>query len=274
MMIAKFLMACLFMLMPVLLLAKQQTVQQIKISTSKNAGGELQLEATQAVLNDLLGQLSKITGVLIHASALPDELVTATCVGTSIRPVLECLLDKKADMVFRYPQNGRTQQPEEVWLVGSNFAAVQGINNKQATLASPEAIAQQPETLNVDVGDAGQLMAMAGSQDPGQRIDALTLLALDRQIDDAIAHSLLTSALLDKNAAVRAQAVDSLARREGDAATGILQSALQDNDVSVRIMAVDNAGNNMALLQQALGDSDSTVSNYAATKLQALAGQP
>ncbi len=274
MMIVRFSILCLLMLKPIFLLADKQTVERINISTSKNLGEELRLEATQVALNDLLAVLSSTTGVLIHYSALPNSLVTAVCEGASIKPVLECLLNKNADMVFRYSQKGLSQQPEEVWVIGRNFAALQGKNDKHTTPLNPTVTARQPEPAQITIGDTGQLMAMATAQDPEQRIDALTLLALDRQIDDATAHSLLTSALLDKNAEVRAQAVDALARREGEAATGILQSALQDTDASVRIIAVDNAGNNRVLLQQALHDSDSTVSNYAATKLQALAGQP
>lgn len=270
MMIVRFSILCLLMLKPIWLLADKQTVGHINISTSKNAGGGLRLEATQVALNDLFAALSNTTGVLIHSSALPDGLVTAACEGAGIKPVLECLLNKNADMVFRYPQNGLSQQPEEVWVIGRNFAALQGKNDNHTTPLNPAVAVQQPEPAQITVGDTGQLMAMAAAQDPEHRIDALALLALDRQIDDATAHSLLTAALLDKNAEVRAQAVDALARREGEAATGILLSALQDTDASVRIMAVDNAGNNKVLLQQALHDSDSTVSNYAATKLKAL----
>ncbi|MDD5276599.1 MAG: HEAT repeat domain-containing protein [Methylovulum sp.] len=261
------------MLKPILLLADQQTTQQIKISTSKNAGGELRLVANQVALNDLLAALSNTTGVLIHSSALPHGLVTATCSDPNIKAILECLFNKKADMVFRYTQNNPSQQPEEIWVIGNNFAVVQEKKDKREAPVNPVAMIQKPESITTDVSDTDQLMAMAVSQDPEQRIDALALLALDQKIDDATAHSLLTSALLDQNAGVRAQAVDALARREGEAATGILQSALQDSDASVRIMAVDNAGTNKALLQQALHDSDSTVSNYAATKLQALAEQ-
>ena len=111
---------------------------------------------------------------------------------------------------------------------------------------------------------------MTASNDPAERADALALLVIKGRAGDADIRKALETALTDKDANVRAQALSSLARREGDGAAAQLQAALQDSDVSVRLMAVDSAGNNPALLQQAVTDRDETVRTLATMKLEAL----
>lgn len=264
---ALFSIVCLLMLKPVSVLAGQQ---EIIVTTSENADSSLRLEARQASLGQILSKLAGVTAVPIHYSALPDGLITATCVGAAIKPVLECLLNNKADLVYRYSQGMARKQLEEVWVVGSHFASENSETNARATPANQAADALKT-TPEATASSLDRVMAMSNAQDPAARADALALLAIDRQIDDATAHSLLTAALSDRDAEVRAQAVDSLARREGAGAAGILQTALQDSAAAVRMMVVDNAGDNAALLQQALADSDKTIGAYAATKLQELA---
>ena len=87
---------------------------------------------------------------------------------------------------------------------------------------------------------------------------------------DASVRTVLEEALADNYANVRAQAISSLARSEGDDATAALQVALNDSDASVRLMAVDSMGNNTALLQQALTDNDATVRELAKIRLESL----
>ena len=80
----------------------------------------------------------------------------------------------------------------------------------------------------------------------------------------------LEQALTDQDANVRAQAISSLAHREGSGAAAAIQEALHDSAVDVRMMAVDGITDDIALLQQAINDSDETVRSLAAIKLEEL----
>ena len=264
----KFWTVCLLSLMPTIVSAGEEAVRVI---LTQDAGAELQLEARQLPLPQILKKITEETGVPIHYSVLPKELVTATCVGTTVKQVLECLFDKKADLIFRYAKNASKnvslKRPAEVWVMGTNFGAEEACTTAGMQTRNPVTgmQAQAGDTKGVD-----KLLEQVKTQDPEQRADAVALLAAEGQTDDANVNSALVSALSDKNADVRAQAVFGLARRESGDAPAALQNAMQDGDVSVRLMAVGNAGDNAALLQQALGDSDETVRAYAATKLEEL----
>ncbi len=260
--------SCLLALLPMTVPAADE--QAVRVSLSAYPGAELQLEARQQPLPQILKQITDTTGVAIHYSELPNALITATCVGTTVKQVLECLFAKKADLIFRYakPKSKSTaaHRPEEVWVLGTNFGADRDCAT--AGTATPIA-AKRPETDNADKVD--NLLELTKNQDPVQRAAAVANLAADRQRDAVSVNHALVSALSDKNAEVRAQALSGLARRESSDAPAALQNALQDSDASVRLMAVDHAGDNIALLQQALSDNDETVRAYAAAKLEAFA---
>jgi HEAT repeat protein len=83
----------------------------------------------------------------------------------------------------------------------------------------------------------------------------------------------LQTALSDEDPNVRGQAVYAVVRRGGVEATAVLQDALQDSALPVRLMAVDGLGTDeesIALLKQALTDSDQAVRELAAMKLKSL----
>lgn len=252
--------ACLLLLMSTVTQADEQAVRVI---LSQDTGAKLQLEAHQQPLTQILKKITDTTGVAIHYSVLPKELITATCVGTTVKQVLECLFDKRADLIFRYAKNVSPSRPEEVWILGTNFGS-----EDKCTMAGIETHTpltnMRPETVGVN-----ELLERAKTHDPMQRADAVARLAAEGQTNEASVNSALVSALSDKNAEVRAQAVSGLTSRDSSDAQAALQNALQDDDASVRLMAVDRAGNNVTLLQQALADSDETVRTYAATKLEA-----
>ncbi|MFI3157680.1 MAG: HEAT repeat domain-containing protein [Methylococcaceae bacterium] len=231
--------------------------QAARVVLSQDAGAKLQLEARQQPLPQILKTITEKTGVPIHYSALPKQLVTVTCVGTTVKQVLECLFDKKADLIFRYANNTAQNHPEEAWVLGTNFAA----EETPATTGM--------ETKTDDADEVDKLLERVKTGDPVQRADAVAGLAAEKQANEGSINSALVSALSDKNAEVRAQAVSGLTSRDSSDAPAALQNAMQDDDASVRLMAVDSAGDNIALLQQALGDSDETVRAYAAIKLEA-----
>ena len=80
----------------------------------------------------------------------------------------------------------------------------------------------------------------------------------------------LENALTDQDDNVRAQAISSLAHREGAGAVAAIQEALHDKSIDVRVMAVDGIVNDKALLEQAANDSDEIVKSLAIEKLKAL----
>ena len=120
---------------------------------------------------------------------------------------------------------------------------------------------------------AETLVRMAGSEDPAERVSALSQLAVERPVDLATVQEILETALSDEDSNVRGQAVYAVVRRGGVEATAVLQDALQDSALPVRLMAVDGLGTDeesIALLKQALTDSDQAVRELAAMKLKSL----
>jgi HEAT repeat protein len=117
------------------------------------------------------------------------------------------------------------------------------------------------------------LVRMAGSEDATKRVSALSQLAVERPVDPAIAQEILQTALSDEDPNARGQAVYAVVRRGGVEAAAVLQDALQDSALPVRLMAVDGVGTDeesIALLKQALADSDQAVRELAAMKLKSL----
>ncbi|MGZ8190320.1 MAG: HEAT repeat domain-containing protein [Methylococcaceae bacterium] len=266
-----------------LVLADENKVQ---VTKTNNQGSKLQLEGRKVPLKQVLDKLMKETGVRIHYSGLSKELVTTACVGTTVKQVMKYLSDRKADVIFRsHPEsanelakNDQQSQPEEIWILGTTIQP-----NQQSVLIGSENCAEvatpanQIKTINADKGltqagpdDISKLVEMAKMSDAVERADAISLLAMAGEKDDAGILDTLENALSDGDANVRAQAVFSLAQREGSGAATMLQSALHDKESAVRLMVVDSAGNNVALLQQALTDNDETVRELAKIRLTML----
>jgi hypothetical protein len=278
----KFWMTCSFLLMSGGVLAagdiSNPGEQNVRLVMTKDTGAELQLEVRQAPLTKVLNSISNKTGLRINYSVLPDGLVTATCVGSTVKQVMECLLVRKADLVFRYSQQpSKTDpqgQPVEAWVLGAKFGADQTNSivcslpgTQQQTLqtaATPKTEPEQPD-------ETDELVKMATSKVPAQRAEAIGRLMAGGRKGDVTVRETLEAALSDQDASVRVRAISSLAHREGAAAVApALQEALHDSDSSVRLTAVDNAGNDVALLKQALTDSDATVRQLAGIRLEPL----
>jgi hypothetical protein len=251
----------------------------ISLILSQDAVSAIQLEVRQASLSQVLDKITQTTGIPIHYSVLPEGRVTATCVGATPKQILECLLNHKADLIFRSDtatHHTTKNNLEEVWVLGAKFDAISPsvtsaecettVSKLQAQLQAMRA--QAHEQQNPDQTET--LLKLAQSKNPEDRVQGIGgLLAAGKTGDPAI-KAALQAALSDNDANVRAQAISSYAHREGDDAAAELQTAMQDSSVDVRIMAVDSAGNNIALLKQALHDQDETVRSLAALKLESL----
>lgn len=244
-----------------------------KVVTSAAKGSELQLDAHKASLPKILDHLSKKTRIPIHYSVLPEGLVSATCVGSSIKPVLECLLANKADLTFRAadkPANGN--EVAEVWISGTSLAG-NGANNAACTARAEkaeqelEALKQKLEVKDDTSDKTDEFLKMSESKKPADRVAAIGALLGSKRKDDPAVKAVLDRALTDENAAVRAQAVSTVGEFGGENVNAVLQDALHDDSVDVRLMAVSAIKDNVELLQQAANDSDETVRTLATVKL-------
>ena len=240
---------------------------------TENVGSELQLEVQHIPLAQVLENIAQKMHMPIHYSVLPEGLVTATCVGTTMKKILECLLDKKADLIVRYPSNqsklDKKGQIAEAWILGSRLDGITAKNcPAQINYASFELMQKKQDNENA-ARRSDELLKMAQSTNPEERADAIGALLADGREGDPNVKATLEQALTDQDANVRAQAISTLSHREGDIADEI-QQALHDNSPEVRLMAVDSVTNDVALLQQAINDSDESVRILAATKLEEL----
>lgn len=270
--------ACLLSLSALAVPSADGTVSWV---TSTDSNTAFQLEARLAPLAQVLDKIAKSTGVTIHYSVLPEGLVTATCVGASLKPVLECLLNHKADLIFRYPQKSlwpnAKKELEEVWVLGAKFNAIASSVTSadcQATVMKQQeqlqAMRAQQQAGTTDIDSTNALIKLAQSKDPAERSQGIGgLLAAGKPGDPEI-KAILEAALSDSNPDVRAQAISSYAHRHEEGAENALMTAMQDESVDVRMMAVDSAGNNMAILQQALHDKEESIRTLAHLRLDSL----
>jgi hypothetical protein len=256
----------------------------IHLEKSIDSGSEWRLDVRGQPLDKVLKKLTNVAGLPIHYSVLPEGLVTATCVGETLKQVMECLLDKRADLVVRYLNaNGKSKQvlasarndPVEMWVLGSRYSG-EGIcpsSNNSPYVVSNSPANPHKEDDGTDEAEPDQVtlyLEMAKSQDAAVRADGIGALLSVETTDDRAIKAIVQDALHDPNAKVRAQAISTWAHREGEDATAALQEALHDEDAGVRLMATDVAGNNAALLQQAVNDKDQTVRDLATSKLEEL----
>jgi hypothetical protein len=254
------------------------------IVISENTASELRLEVRQMPLVQVLNSLSRKAHVTIHYSVLPEGLVTATCAGSTLKQVLECLLNRKSDIIVRYPDNTTTAdnkgQVAEAWILGSTLASTPAMATCVATNhpgADSFSLTGQPDEnsdeqrADIDRQRTNELLTLAQSNNATEREDAIGSLLAEGDINDAQVKAALEQALNDQDENVRAQAVSTLAHLDGNAATGVIQEALRDNSVDVRLMAVDSITNDVPLLQQAVNDSDEAVRSLVSIKLEQLA---
>ena len=257
------------------LAAQTHNKAQAELLLNGDKGVEVQLEVRQMPLTQVLASIINKTKIPIHYSVLPEGLVTATCVGSSLKQVLECLLDHKADLIVRNQNDSNTEntpdQIAEAWILGSKLGGVVAKVECPATIDKGSLKLQQhdPDSdTNPDRTEA--LLKAAQSKNPEERAQAMGGFIAGGRKGDAAIKAALEQGLTDQNEMVRAQAISSFSRREGSGATTALQEALRDPSVQVRIMAVDGIFDDKALLQQAINDSDETVRNMAIAKLEAL----
>jgi hypothetical protein len=237
----------------------------------------IELEARQVPLSRILDTVAHRLGIPIHYSILPTEPVDATCLGETVKEIMDCLLGPKANLVFRYPsgfsRGKETGQPVELWVLGGSVAEPPppSAQTECGTVGGKDERAAKAVVVDPELTE--KLLHMARSEDPVERIGALSQLAGARSVDPGVAEKILQAALNDPDPDVRGQAIYALAQRGGGEASALLHEALKDSAPSVRLLAVDGLGSDaesLAWLRQALRDDDEAVRELAAMKLEML----
>jgi HEAT repeats len=255
-----------------------KTTTNLVVSDSK--GAELQLEVRQMPLAKVLDSIAKQTKVPIHYSVLPEGVITATCVGSALKPLLECLLNRKADLIVRYPKvsdkMNHKGQIVEAWVLGSMLETTANKNavcTATSQSGSMTLNSNQPEGESESEPDqTDEMLKIAQSKNATERADAIgSLLAIGRKGDPKV-KAMLEEALHDPDANVRAQAISTLTHLgdNKESAMAAIQEGLQDDSIDVRLMAVDSITDDVGLLQQAVNDSDETIRSLAEIKLEQL----
>jgi HEAT repeat protein len=167
-----------------------------------------------------------------------------------------------------------------VWVLGrvgraSNDAVAAGgsAGQPQEAAHTKQAVDHNTSTLDnaqIQPADVHHLMEMANSSDPAIRLEALSSLAENGGTDQDVSRSAFDTAITDEDPNIRGLAVQTLANQGGPEPMNYLWQGLSDPDPAVRVMAVQTTepnGQGLALLQEALTDTDESVRAIAEFRL-------
>lgn len=246
----------------------------IQLTFSHQPKPLIHLEARQAPLAQILKLIADKTGAQIHYSVLPDEPVTATCMGATSEEIMNCLVGKQIGLIAHKTQRGT---PAEFWLLGSSVESCQANTIKNSSYPDKmdtEVKITAEQQAEIDVGNQNQtdslLEKFKSSKDKAERAEALNNLISVGKLDDPNIRNTLENALIDKDDSIRAQAVETLANLDKDNTTDFLNKAMQDKSPEVRMIALGKATDQPDLLERALTDSDQAIRDYAQSLLNTL----
>lgn len=236
--------------------------------------GRLSGSFYQETWGSVLNKVRDRTGIPIHLNTPLEGTVTTSFPELPIRQAFEHLFGPNANLIFQYPKDGRIQPdsdsvPTEVWVLGK-----QQIKHAAALRDEKESNpADRPpgQTQDGDIVPVDELIEMTRSDLPSVRIQGLKELSASEQADETKFREALDTALADQDPGVRAQAVEIVAGRGRDEAMQYLWQALRDPDPAVRMMVVQSVepkDQGLALLQEALSDTDESVRASASLSLQ------
>jgi hypothetical protein len=258
-------------------LANSSDKEMFSFVLSHQKDGDTEVKVSQMPLKQVLDTFSSKANIPIHYSTLPAVLVNATCKAADLKQLLECLLDNKADLIVRYG-NKKTQAEiskpvVEAWILVSTANNAQSKQDMPVSTDKIDSgsgtIEENQQETEVAIDRTERLLTKAHSLNPKERTAAVGALLAGGRKGDPDVKATLEQALDDQDSDVRAQAISSLSHREG-LATGVIEQALQDSSEDVRLMAVEGITDNVALLQQAVNDSDESIRSLAEIKLELL----
>lgn len=246
------------------------TQSSIQITLTEQKDSAIRLEARQAPLGQILAELSRKTGAVIHYSVLPETPVTATCVGAEVGQVMDCLAAKQIGLVGHKAQKDKSA---EFWLLGSSVGSCQAKSIAPIKLSkglkTPEQEPLNAEPSQQEIEQTERWLIEAKSKDPSERGMALTNLGLAGLKEDPKVNETLRSATKDKDPNVRIQAITGLMQREGSSVEPEIVDALKDNNADVKMAVISNLSN-PDLLEIALNDNDPVIRDLAASKIETI----
>lgn len=259
--------------------------ESVQVSIS---GGQLAITGRNVPLNNVLEQLEQRTSLRIHSPVVPDLQLSVSCKVRTMHELIACLFGADVDFVTRSFAGASASESigrSEVWVTRAPALVAQDrlpknigeeCGSKRFAMRDSRNLANDrgSRSTHAETKNREQLLALAGSNDPDLRRQAMSRLGNEGRPDDETVRKTLMSAFEDQDASIRAQALAALTRLGVDGSTALVRRALGDNDVAVRLMGVGRInvedGDAAALLQGMLTDKDEAVSTLAAAKLRQL----
>lgn len=237
--------------------------------------GLLSVEAKAGTWQQVLSGITEQTGIRFHHTLPLEELVTVSFGNLPVRQAIERLFGPEPDFVFRFDAkpNSSVSLTKEVWIVG------EAVNNNKVLIhvqTAQQAMDKPSGNAEVTRTEFDRLMEMTKSSNAATRVEALSILAESGTSDQDTIRSDLAAAFTEQDPEVRSRAVQTLASYGDPEAMNYLSQALRDPDLSVRIAAVESAplkGEGLALLREALIDTDELIRTSARDRLQEAEGQ-
>lgn len=238
--------------------------------------GRLSASFYQETWGSVLNKVTDRTGIQIYLRRPLEGTITTSFSELPLRQAFEHLLGADANFIFQYPKDDSSRPtsdlvPTAIWVLGkqkrerSDSASLD--ERKESNRASRVwGESQESKPMPVD-----ELIEMTRSELPSVRIQGLKELSVGEQADETTFNEALDSALVDHDPGVRAQAIEIVAGRGGAEAMDHMWQALRDPDPAVRMMAVQSVepkDQGLALLQEALSDTDESVRAMASLSLQ------
>lgn len=240
-----------------------QATAQPSIKLEQSIEGEWRLQAHQADLTSLVDKIASQAHLTVHYSVLPAATVSATCIGSTVVALLQCVFSGSANIVSR-ALNSNAIDKGEIWIISSSLAVGQSVNRTCQN--------GQADSSEVDTSDQTEKwLKQAIGKNADERAQAVAELGLIHSGDDAKVRGVLQTALQDIEPKVRARAIAAWVDREGEMyASEQLRKALQDHNVDVRFSAIDMIEKDETLLQLAVHDKEQSIREMARLKLDLL----
>ena len=252
----------------------------IQLTFSKQAPTAIHLEARAAPLAQILKAVADKTGVKIHYSALPSDLITVTCAEASVKAIVECLLGPGSNLAAKMPEKiaKATQalnpdaQAAELWILSAPTVVSHADSPKNGAIAGQSSKPAQLKSKHPDIAERDrdqfeETLKQTTSKNPEERATALYNLGLTGKTDDPDIKDALKQALSDENANVREQAAASITQSGASDLIAELNQQTQASNDAGRIAADSTLSQDVALLQKATKGGEKMALDFIKNRL-------
>ena len=200
----------------------------------------ISLEAVEAASSDVIVELTRKTGIVVHVASLPTAPITTSFTRLDPAQALRHVFGASAGLAFVY---GPGPIPAEVWVASATTpTSGEARAHRSATMPLPadlrdadaETRANATDRLAAVDGDrAVDTLARVLVTDPDADVRSAAATGLVR-IGTPRALDAARHAVFDEAKLVRLRTVEALADQGGEPGRGILREALRDDDEEVR----------------------------------------